>query len=135
MAVSAAFAPGTFSGCAFSCRSSVVEHLIGNEEVHSSILCGSTIFPCFQDSARTALVGLIAQHFFRHLQSPLMMHLDRPLRWRKAAVSTRVPSWAIRTTCGNIGGRSWLTSMTWVRLPSNENREWLNRTYDPVHRL
>jgi hypothetical protein len=25
------------------CRSSVVEHLIGNEEVHSSILCGSTI--------------------------------------------------------------------------------------------
>lgn len=24
------------------CRSSVVEHLIGNEEVHSSILCGST---------------------------------------------------------------------------------------------
>jgi hypothetical protein len=30
-------------GCARTrCRSSVVEHLIGNEEVHSSILCGST---------------------------------------------------------------------------------------------
>jgi hypothetical protein len=29
--------------CRFSCcRSSVVEHFIGNEEVHSSILCGST---------------------------------------------------------------------------------------------
>jgi hypothetical protein len=43
MAVSAAFAP-LHLGCARSrCRSSVVEHLIGNEEVHSSILCGSTI--------------------------------------------------------------------------------------------
>jgi hypothetical protein len=42
MAVSAAFAP-LHLGCARSrCRSSVVEHLIGNEEVHSSILCGST---------------------------------------------------------------------------------------------
>ena len=29
------------------CRSSVVEHLIGNEEVHSSILCGSTSFLAF----------------------------------------------------------------------------------------
>jgi hypothetical protein len=46
MAVSAAFAPGQMAYFAeIRCRSSVVEHLIGNEEVHSSILCGSTISP------------------------------------------------------------------------------------------
>lgn len=44
MAVSAAFAPGDLPQRAKnSCRSSVVEHLIGNEEVECSIHSGSTI--------------------------------------------------------------------------------------------
>lgn len=62
MAVSAAFAPGTH-GCAFSCRSSVVEHLIGNEEVHSSILCGSTI----SSLSKSALVRFSVENRSRSL--------------------------------------------------------------------
>ena len=42
MAVSAAFAPRPMSARIFCCRSSVVEHLIGNEEVECSIHSGST---------------------------------------------------------------------------------------------
>ena len=46
VAVSAAFASAGAESRDFSCRSSVVEHLIGNEEVECSIHSGSTSLTC-----------------------------------------------------------------------------------------
>ena len=44
------------------CRSSVVEHSIGNGEVDSSILSGSTIFPCDFPSISRDLRGMSRRH-------------------------------------------------------------------------
>jgi hypothetical protein len=50
------------------CRSSVVEHLIGNEEVHSSILCGSTSHPA-------SFANFRREYFLRDL--PLAVDLEK----------------------------------------------------------
>jgi hypothetical protein len=59
-------APRPVRGAPASCRSSVVEHPLGKGEVHSSILCGSTIAPFEIDAFSNRAMWATPSNATRH---------------------------------------------------------------------
>jgi hypothetical protein len=113
------------------CRSSVVEHSIGNGEVHSSILCGSTIFAgVFEHLAA----------FFR-ASFPYLSHQEYCSSSRATCVCSRICHRSIRSLAdreaaqrlGSATSRSgWPPSWLGDRQDERRQGRAVVRSDDPV---